>query len=142
MGGTQRLTSSNVQCLTTNDFLTIDKKRRFEELRVWKDARILVKNVYTLTEPLKDWGFKDQIRRAAVSVMNNIAEGSEAGSDANFTKFLNIAKGSCGEVRSMLYLLDDIFQVEHDKITILLDDAERISSNIYNLILYLNKDKQ
>ena len=116
--------------------------RRFEELRVWKDARILVKNVYTLTEPLKDWGFKDQIRRAAVSVMNNIAEGSEAGSDANFTKFLNIAKGSCGEVRSLLYLLDDIFQVEHDKITILLDDAERISSNIYNLILYLNKDKQ
>ena len=112
--------------------------RRFEELRVWQDARILVRDVYTLTEPLKDWSFKDQIRRAAVSVMNNIAEGSESGSDANFTKFLNIAKGSCGEVRSMLYLMKDLFQIEEQQISNLQNSAERISSNIYNLIVYLN----
>ena len=55
----------------------------------------------------KDWGFRDQIQRASVSIMNNIAEGSESGSDAKFVNFLNIAKGSCGEVKSMLYLCED-----------------------------------
>ena len=114
--------------------------RRFEELRVWKDARLLVKDIYTITEPLKDWSFKDQIRRAAVSVMNNIAEGSESGTDANFVKFLNIATGSCAEVRSMLYLMEDLFTPEHETILSLQDSTERISSNIYNLINYLNKN--
>ena len=112
--------------------------RRFEELRVWKDARLLVKDIYTITEPLKDWSFKDQIRRAAVSVMNNIAEGSESGTDANFVKFLNIAKGSCAEVRSMLYLMEDLFQIEQERTSHLLNSVERIGSNIYNLIVYLN----
>ena len=112
--------------------------RRFEELRVWKDARLLVKDIYTTTEPLKDWSFKDQIRRAAVSVMNNIAEGSESGTDANFVKFLNIAKGSCAEVRSMLYLMEDLFQIEQERTSHLLNSVERIGSNIYNLIVYLN----
>ena len=56
----------------------------------------------------KDWGFKDQIQRAAVSIMNNIAEGTESGSDAKFMNFLNIAKGSCSEVKSMLYLCEDL----------------------------------
>lgn len=114
--------------------------RRFEELRVWSDARSLVKDIYTLTEPIKDWSFKDQLRRAAVSVMNNIAEGSESGGDPNFIKFLNIAKGSCGEVRSMLYLMEDLFQIEHQKITSLQDTTERIGSNIHNLTTYLNKE--
>ena len=95
--------------------------RRFEELRVWKDARLLVKDIYTITEPLKDWSFKDQIRRAAVSVMNNIAEGSESGTDAN-------------------YLMEDLFTPEHETILSLQDSTERISSNIYNLINYLNKN--
>lgn len=106
---------------------------------MWNDARVMVKDIYTLTENINDWGFKEQIRRAAVSVMNNIAEGSEAGSDANFAKFLNIAKGSCAEVRSMLYLMEDLFQTQHSTIASLQNDSERIASNIYNLITYLNK---
>lgn len=82
--------------------------RRFEDLRVWQDARILVNEIYKLTSSCKDYSFKDQIQRASVSVMNNIAEGSESGSDALFSRFLRIAKASCGEVRSMLYLCEDI----------------------------------
>ncbi|MEI8085726.1 MAG: four helix bundle protein [Paludibacter sp.] len=78
--------------------------RNFEELRVWQDARILVKDVYLLMANCKDYGFKDQIQRAAVSIMNNIAEGSESGSDALFIRYLRISKASCGEVRSMSYL--------------------------------------
>ncbi len=113
--------------------------RRFEELRVWQDSRRLVGDIYALTEPIKDWGFKDQIRRASVSVMNNIAEGSESGSDSNFVKFLNIAKGSCGEVRSMLYLMEDLYCGEKQTLSKLRNDAERISSNICNLILFLSK---
>jgi len=55
----------------------------------------------------RDYGFRDQIQRAAVSIMNNIAEGFESGTDAKFIYFLNIAKGSCSEVNSMLYLCED-----------------------------------
>lgn len=79
----------------------------FEELRVWQDARVLVNDIYKMISNCKDYGFKDQIQRASVSIMNNIAEGSEAGSDALFIRYLKIAKASCGEVRSMLYLCED-----------------------------------
>ena len=111
--------------------------KRFEDLRVWQDARKMVIAIYDTTEELNDWGFKDQIRRAAISVMNNIAEGSESGSDANFIKFLHIAKGSCGEVRSMLYLLCDIYNAKDEKIKIIRNDCERIAANIHSLITYL-----
>ena len=70
----------------------------FEEFKIWQDARELVKQIYLGAADVKDYGFNDQIRRAAVSVMNNIAEGYEAGSNVMFKKFLQIAKGSCGEV--------------------------------------------
>ena len=68
----------------------------------------MVNAVYKMMSLCKDWGFKDQIQRASVSIMNNIAEGSESGSDTKFINYLNIAKGSCGEVRSMLYLCEDL----------------------------------
>ena len=115
--------------------------KRFEELRVWQDAHKMVKEIYSLTDTISDWSFKDQIRRAAISVMNNIAEGSESGSDANFVKFLYIANGSCGEVRSMLYLIMDLFPVDSSKVYVLRNDCERIAANIHSLITYLTKSK-
>lgn len=115
--------------------------KRFEDLHVWQDARKMVKDIYTITAPLNDWGFKEQIRRAAVSVMNNIAEGAESGSDANFVKFLRISQGSCGEVRSMLYLMEDLFQTNSSTITSLRNDCERIAATTHNLIAYLQQDK-
>ena len=115
--------------------------KRFEDLRVWQDAHKMVKEIYSLTDSINDWSFKDQIRRAAISVMNNIAEGSVSGSDANFVKFLHIDNGSCGEVRSMLYLIMDLFQVDKSKVYVIRNDCERIAANIHSLITYLTSNK-
>jgi four helix bundle protein len=116
-------------------------QHRFEDLKIWQKSKDLAKSIYMQFSGIKDFGFKDQIQRAAVSVMNNIAEGAESGSDALFIKFLHIAKGSCGEVRSMLYLMTDLFQVNHAQINTIQNDCERITANLHSLIAYLTKDK-
>ena len=115
--------------------------RNFEELRVWQDARVLVKDVYLLMANCKDYGFKDQIQRAAVSVMNNIAEGSESGSDALYIRYLRIAKASCGEVRSMSYLCEDLNYCSIENALNIRNKAIIISSSLQKLIEYLIKSK-
>ena len=112
--------------------------RNFEDLRVWQDARILVNDIYKMMSDCKDYGFKDQIQRAAVSIMNNIAEGSESGSDPLFIRYLKISKASCGEVKSMLYLCQDLKYSSQDSVFILKDKALSLSSSIQKLIEYLN----
>ena len=82
--------------------------QRFEDLVCWKKSRELVKEVYRALSPCRDYGFKDQIQRAAVSVMSNIAEGFERGTKNEFVNYLHIAKGSAGEVRAQLYAAYDI----------------------------------
>jgi four helix bundle protein len=86
--------------------------KTFEELRIWQNSRELVGEIYAAfkgeSKKYQDYAFRDQIQRAAVSVMNNIAEGYERGSRADFARFLDIAKGSCGEVRSMTYIAEDL----------------------------------
>ena len=90
-----------------NDFAT-----QFEDLRIWQQARTQAGSIYRdfgIGSPCeRDFGFRDQIQRAGVSVMNNIAEGFERFSPAEFAHLLGVAKGSCGEVRSMLYLAQDL----------------------------------
>jgi four helix bundle protein len=81
---------------------------RFEDIIAWQKAKELTIQVYQLFENSKDFGFKDQIQRASVSIMNNIAEGFERKTNNEFKQFLFIAKGSCGEVRSMLYLAKEM----------------------------------
>jgi len=81
--------------------MKIDK---FEDILAWQKAKILTLTIYKSFSSQRDYGFKDQIQRASVSIMNNIAEGFERRGDKEFKYFLSIAKGSCGEVRSMLYL--------------------------------------
>lgn len=81
--------------------MKIDK---FEDIIAWRKAEELTLLIYKIFKDNKDFGFKDQIQRASVSIMNNIAEGFERRGDKEFKYFLFIAKGSCGEVRSMLYL--------------------------------------
>src|SRR6266705_6876725 len=86
------------------------KIERFEDFIAWQKARKLTSNVYNVTQIGKfasDYGLKDQMRRAAVSIMANIAEGFERGRPSEFHQFLSVAKGSCAEVRSQLYVALD-----------------------------------
>src|SRR5260370_6468841 len=83
---------------------------RFEDINAWQKARVLAREVYTCTRTgafAKDFGLKDQIQRASVSSMANIAEGFERGGDKEFAQFLSHSKGSCGEVKSHLYVALD-----------------------------------
>lgn len=87
------------------------KVERFEDLIAWRKARELTKVIYALSGDgafAKDFGLRDQIRRASVSVMSNIAEGFDRASRAEFHRFLVIAKGSCAEVRAQLYVALDV----------------------------------
>lgn len=108
--------------------------RRFENLFVWNEARATVISIYQMMQHNRDYGFKDQIQRAAVSVMNNIAEGAECGTDAKFINFLNIAKGSCAEVRSMLYLCEDLKYCSKEKREEIQKMVSIISSGISKMI--------
>lgn len=100
---------------------------KFEDLIMWKKAVILAKDVYCAFENSRDFGFNDQIQRAAVSVSNNIAEGFERKSGRQFHYFLEIAKGSCGEVRSMLYLALVLEKISESQFKDLLDQTKQLS---------------
>ncbi|MBI4215678.1 MAG: four helix bundle protein [Parcubacteria group bacterium] len=82
--------------------------QKFEDLLCWQKARDLVKGIYKALGSCQDYGFRDQIQRAAVSVMSNIAEGFERGTRQEFLNYLYIAKGSAGEVRAQLYVAQDV----------------------------------
>jgi four helix bundle protein len=116
--------------------------KNFEDLNVWKQARQLTQEVYRLTKTekfLKDFGLRDQIRRATISVMSNIAEGFERGGNQEFVQFLYVAKASCGEVRSQLYVaLDQGYATANDSEK-LLQLFRRLSGMISNLITYLRE---
>ena len=84
--------------------------KRFEDLEGWKKARELVNRIYDMTQqgPLaKDFGLRDQIQRAAVSIMSNVAEGFDRSHKAEKLQFYRVARASAGEVRSLLYILSD-----------------------------------
>ena len=114
--------------------------KQFEDLEVWKDARRLTQAIYLITQTekfSKDFALRDQIRRATVSIMSNIAEGFERGGNQEFSQFLYFAKGSCGEVRSQLYIAVDQDYISHSELDQLADSFKRLSSMISNFIVYL-----
>jgi four helix bundle protein len=117
------------------------KAERFEDLRIWQSARLQAARLYGVfgvgTPAAKDFGFRDQIQRCAVSVMNNIAEGFERQSDPDFARFLNIAKGSNGEVRSMLFLAEDLSSIDAPTATGMRHRSEDLSRGIQTLSSYL-----
>ena len=102
------------------------KIERFEDFIAWQKARKLTSNIYKVSnigEFARDFGLKDQIRRAGVSVMSNIAEGFERGRPTEFHQFLSIAKGSCAELRSQLYVALDVGYVLGDDFRALMSEA-------------------
>jgi four helix bundle protein len=112
---------------------------RFEEILSWQKAKILTLLVYKTFEKSNDFGFKSQIERASVSIMNNIAEGFERKSNKEFKQFLFIAKGSCGEVRSMLHLALDLNKIDKQKFDELYNLSLEISKLLSGLIKTLDK---
>ncbi len=113
---------------------------RFEDIDAWKEARELTKSVYqtiSTGEFARDFGLRDQIRRAAVSVMSNIAEGFERGGDKEFLQFLSLAKGSCGEVRAQLYVALDQTYINDAQFQELVEKTVRINRLIAGLMKYL-----
>lgn len=116
--------------------------KRFEEIEAWKIGRELVNAVYALTREgpfSKDWGLKDQIQRAAVSVCSNIAEGFERSGNKEFANFLWIAKGSAGEVASQLYHAKDNGYINEADFLRLEDMTAAIRGMLYNFIKSLKQ---
>ena len=116
----------------------------FEDLDVWKRSRELVNEIYLLTKKqrfCKDFGLVDQIRRSAVSVMSNIAEGFERGSNTEFIRFLYIAKASCAETRSHLYIAFDQGYLTEDELEKTKSFAKGVSGMIGGFINYLRGSK-
>lgn len=114
--------------------------RSFEELNIWKNARELVNLIYELTKGdrfSRDYSLTDQIRRASVSIVSNIAEGFERGSNKEFVQFLYIAKGSCGELRSQLSIAFDQQYISIEDFSKARDECLKLSSMTNNLIRYL-----
>ena len=111
--------------------------RTFEDLKVWQEARQLTRMIYTLTNKSvfnQDYGLKDQIRRAAVSVSSNIAEGFERGGKEELIHFLYIAKGSCGEVRTQLYLSYDLGYISEQEFQKSKEKCQFVSALIFHFI--------
>ena len=117
--------------------------KQFEEIHAWQTAREITREVYKLSEQGRfgrDFGFRDQIRRAAVSTMSNIAEGFESNTQALFINYLGHAKASAGEVRSQLYIAYDLGYISKDKFDFLIQLTRKCSSQVYKFMMYLKHE--
>jgi four helix bundle protein len=115
------------------------KVTKFEELIAWQKAQELAIDIYQYFGNLKDHAFRDQIMRAAVSISNNIAEGFERNSDKEFIRFLEIARSSCSEVKSMIYLASKLKFIADETKALLILKAEEVSKIIYGLLKSLQR---
>ena len=114
--------------------------QKFEDIEAWRKARVLTREVYAVTSDgvfAKDFGLRDQIRRAAVSVMSNIAEGFDRGGVREFIQFLYIAKGSCAEVQAQLYVALDAGYIHQEQFQKLYEIARDAGHLIGGFIRYL-----
>lgn len=115
---------------------------RFEDIEPWQGARSLTTAVYSVTSDgawAKDFGLRDQIRRASVSIMSNIAEGFARETDVEFHRFLVIARGSAAEVKAQMYVAADLGYVAQETFSDLLERIDRIARQLTGLMKYLKK---
>ena len=120
------------------------KIERFEDFEAWQEARVLVQNVYQATREgpfAGDYGLSGQMQKAAVSIMSNIAEGFERGSNKEFFQFLYVAKGSAGEVRSQIHVASDLGYLNTQTANRLMEQAQMTSRRIAAFIKYLQTNK-
>ena len=113
------------------------KIERFEDIKAWQKAGELSLSIYRMFKSNKDFRFKDQIQAAAVSIMNNIAEGFDRKGNKEFKRYLYIARGSCAEVRSMLYLAFRLQYIDNKGFDSLRDMTTEISKMLYAFITKL-----
>jgi four helix bundle protein len=117
---------------------------RFEDLVAWQKARVFAREIYIASQTgrfARDFGLAGQIQRAASSIMFNIAEGFERGGRAEFHQFLSIAKGSCAEVRSQLYLALDIGYITEEQFTLFQGHANEVARLVSGLRTAVQKQR-
>jgi four helix bundle protein len=118
--------------------------KKFEDLEVWIVAKDTSVMIYKITENenlRKDFGLKDQIRRASISVISNIAEGFERNGNKEFIQFLSIAKGSAGEVRAQLYIIKELNFINEEEFVLLYEKVTQVSKMLSGFINYLKQSE-
>lgn len=118
--------------------------KRFEDLDVWiaaKDASIMIYKITENENLKKDFGLKDQIRRASISIISNIAEGFERNGNKEFIQFLSIAKGSAGEVRAQLYIIKELEFINEEEFILLNEKVTQVSKMLSGFINYLKQSE-
>ena len=119
--------------------------KHFTEMEVWQKAKLLTKLIYEATSIgtfSRDWGLRDQIRKASVSIPSNIAEGFERGGNKEFIRFLTIAKGSAGEVLTQLHIAMDLGYLTENEFEILQDQTVRIGRMLGGFVQYLKNSSR
>ena len=122
-----------------------DRVKRFENLIAWQKARELTRTIYQVTRQgtfARDFGLSNQIQRAAVSIMSNLAEGFERSGSGEFYQFLSIAKSSCAEVRSQLYVALDVGYLDQSRFDQLFSQAEEVGKIIGGLRASIEKRRK
>jgi four helix bundle protein len=118
--------------------------KTLEEIRVWGKARLLVREIYSISDRglfARDFGLRDQIRRASVSIASNIAEGFERDGNAEFIQFLSLAKGSAGEVKTQLHIAFDVGFIDIATLHRLQENIDQICRMIGCLMDYLRQSE-
>ena len=120
--------------------------KSFEELEIWQKPHQLAAMIYALCEHnpkiARDFSFKDQIKRAALSISNNIAEGFEYNNNDDFYRYLRIAKGSCGEVRNCLLFSITVNYTTTEEVNLMIDLSKTLGKQIGNMMKYIYANKQ
>ncbi len=118
------------------------KIEKFEDIKAWKEAKLLVKEIYTYFAKNKDYGFKNQMQRSAISIMSNIAEGFDRGSNKEFIQFLVIAIGSASELKSLSYAAIDIGYIDEKTFNNISERCFKLINLLNGFIRYLKTSKR
>jgi four helix bundle protein len=121
----------------------MSKIERFEDIQAWQEARSLTEKIYSVSSRGqwdRDYALKDQIRRAAVSIMSNIAEGFERRTDTEFAHFLSMAKASASEIKAQLYVALDQGYIDRNRFDALYEQCDKVARYLGSFIRYLRNN--